>query len=220
MTIFIQAYRYAAEPFFFAQAKEKDAKAIYANIMNYFIIAVSLIFLVTMVYLDDFIMPILVGKEYWAGKGVIPVLMLANLFLGVYYNLSIWYKLTGKTGWGAWISVIGAVITLALNFIWIPLSPSHLIYGYYGSAWATFICYASMMILSYIIGQKYFPVKYNLLKFSGYLGLAVILYFISTLVHFDSIILRLTFHTLILIVFCGIVFAVEKPKFKLSEYWK
>jgi O-antigen/teichoic acid export membrane protein len=220
MTIFIQAYRYAAEPFFFAQAKEKDAKAIYANIMNYFIIVVSLIFLVTMLYLDDFIMPILVGKEYWAGKGVIPVLMLANLFLGVYYNLSIWYKLTGKTGWGAWISVIGALITLALNFLWIPLSSSHLIYGYYGSAWATFICYASMMVLSYFIGQKYFPVQYNLLKFFGYLGLSVILYFISTLVHFESLILSMVFHTLILVAFCGIVFGIEKPKFKLSEYLK
>ncbi len=96
--------------------------------------------------------------------------MMANLFLGVYYNLSIWYKLTAKTSWGAWLSLIGAVITLVLNFWWIPLSSEHLIYGYYGSAWATFICYGSMMILSYLIGQKYFPVKYNLVKFVGYLG--------------------------------------------------
>ena len=212
MTIFIQAYRYAAEPFFFAQAKEKNAKEVYAHIMDYFIIAVSLIFLVTMVYLDDFIMPILVGKNYWEGRGVIPVLMLANLFLGVYYNLSIWYKLTGKTGWGAWLSAIGAVITLVLNFLWIPLSSSHLIWGYYGSAWATFICYGSMMILSYLIGQKYFPVPYNLLKFFGYMGLAILLYFISTLVQIDHHIQRFLFHTLILLVFGGIVLAVEKPK--------
>ncbi len=93
--------------------------------MDYFIIIVSLIFLVTMVYLDDFIMPILMGREYWEGKAVIPVLMLANLFLGVYYNLSIWYKLTGQTSWGAWLSVIGAVITLSLNFWWIPRSADH-----------------------------------------------------------------------------------------------
>jgi O-antigen/teichoic acid export membrane protein len=212
MTIFIQAYRYAAEPFFFAQAKEKDARIVYARIMDYFIIVVSLIFLITMVYLDDFIMPILVGKNYWEGRGVIPVLMLANLFLGVYYNLSIWYKLTGKTVWGAWLSVIGAVITLVLNFWWIPLSSSHLIYGYYGSAWATFICYGSMMILSYLIGQKYFPVRYNLLKFIGYLGLAILLYFISTLVVIEHHILSFLFHSLILLVFCGVVFFVEKPK--------
>lgn len=212
MTIFIQAYRYAAEPFFFAQAKEKDAKATYARIMDYFIIAVSLIFLVTMLYLDDFILPILVGKKYWEGRGVIPVLMLANLFLGVYYNLSIWYKLTGKTHWGAWLSLIGAVITLALNFLWIPLSSDHLIFGYYGSAWATFICYGTMMILSYLIGQKFFPVKYNLLKFAGYLGLAVFLYFVSTLIKPGSAILRLTFHTGLLLVFAVLAYMKEKPR--------
>lgn len=217
MTIFIQAYRYAAEPFFFAQTKEKDAKLVYARIMDYFIVTVSLIFLVTMVYLDDFIMPILVGSNFWGGKGVIPVLMLANLFLGVYYNLSIWYKLTGKTIWGAWLSVIGAIITLVLNFWWIPLSADHLIYGYYGSAWATFICYGSMMILSYVIGQKYFPVHYNLLKFFGYLGLAVLLYFIST-VPFDSHFFRFLFHTLILIIFCGIIIAIEKPVMVVSFF--
>jgi O-antigen/teichoic acid export membrane protein len=217
MTIFIQAYRYAAEPFFFAQAKVKDAKLVYARIMDYFIIVVSVIFLVTMVYLDDFIMPVLMGKNYWEGRGVIPVLLLANLFLGVYYNLSIWYKLTGKTLWGAYLSVFGAVITLLLNFWWIPLSSSHLIYGYYGSAWATFICYGSMMILSYFIGQRFFPVEYNLLKFFGYLGSSILLYFISTFVVIDNLILRFLFHTLIILVFGGIVLLVEKPKMLLNR---
>ena len=213
MTIFIQAYKYAAEPFFFAQAKEKDAKEVYARIMDYFIIVVSLIFLVTMVYLDDFIMPILVGgKAYWAGKGVIPVLMMANLFLGVYYNLSIWYKLTAKTSWGAWLSLIGAIITLVLNFVWIPLSSDHLIYGYYGSAWATFICYGSMMILSYLIGQKYFPVKYNLGKFTGYLGLSVLLYAINTIIKPDIKIISIGFHTVLVLIFLSVVLLVEKPR--------
>ena len=170
-----------------------------------------------MLYLDDFIMPLLVGKKYWEGKGVIPVLMMANLFLGVYYNLSIWYKLTGKTVWGAWLSVIGAVITLALNFWWIPLSPDHLIHGYFGSAWATFICYGSMMILSYLIGQRYFPVRYNLLKFSGYLGTAVLLYFFNTVVQFEQSLLRILFHSLLLVVFCTIVIIIEKPKLSLKS---
>jgi O-antigen/teichoic acid export membrane protein len=212
MTIFIQAYKYAAEPFFFAQYKEKNAKEVYARIMDYFIIVVSLIFLVTMLYLDDIILPFLVRrKEYWSGKGVIPVLLMANLFLGVYYNLSIWYKLTGKTSWGAWLSLIGAVITLALNFWWIPLSSEHLIYGYYGSAWATFICYGAMMILSYLIGQKYFPVKYNLVKFAGYLGLAVLLYFISYFIKPEMVLLRISFNTVLLLIFLGTVFLIEKP---------
>ena len=215
MTLFIQAYKYAAEPFFFAQAKEKDAKEVYAKIMDYFIITVSLIFLVTLLYLDDFILPLLIGKkEYWQGKGVIPVLMMANLFLGVYYNLSIWYKLTGKTSWGAWLSLIGAIITLALNFWWIPLSSDHLIYGYYGSAWATFICYGAVMILSYLIGQKYFPVNYNLGKFGGYLGLSVLLFALSTVVKPEMAVLRVGFHTVLLLVFLGIVYLIEKPKLK------
>jgi O-antigen/teichoic acid export membrane protein len=211
MTIFIQAYKYAAEPFFFAQAKEKDAKLVYARIMDYFIITVSLIFLATMLYLDDFVLRLLVGKRYWEGKGVIPILMMANLFLGVYYNLSIWYKLTSKTHWGAWLSVIGAVITLALNFWWIPLSPDHLIYGYLGSAWATFICYGAMMILSYFIGQKYFPVPYNILKFFGYLGLAVLLYGISAAVPVGQVFLRVAFHTLLLLIFAGVAWRIERP---------
>jgi O-antigen/teichoic acid export membrane protein len=212
MTIFIQAYKYAAEPFFFAKAKEKDAKAVYAKIMDYFIIVVSVIFLITMVYLNDVIMPLLVGRQYWEGQGVIPVLMLANLFLGIFYNLSIWYKLTGKTHWGAWLSVIGAAITITLNFWWIPLSPEHMIYGYYGSAWATFICYLVMMVLSYLVGQVYFPVNYNLKKFFGYLGAAVILYIITTFIHIHSFTPRFAFHSAIILVFLVIVFIVEKPK--------
>lgn len=217
MTIFIQAYRYAAEPFFFAQAKEKDAKLVYARIMDYFIIVVSLIFLVTMVYLDDFILRILVGKNYWEGKGVIPVLMLANLFLGVYYNLSIWYKLTNKTIWGAWLSVVGAVITLILNFWWIPQTADHLLHGYYGSAWATFICYGSMMLLSYVIGQKFYRVNYNLFKFFGYIGLAVILYCITVWLPVSNLVLSIAFHTLLVILFLGVVYLVEKPTLSLNR---
>lgn len=212
MTIFIQAYKYAAEPFFFAAAKQEDAKILYARIMDYFIIVVSFIFLATMVYLDDFILRFLIGRNYWEGKGVIPVLMLANLFLGVYYNLSIWYKLTSKTSWGAWISLTGAVITLVLNFWWIPLGPDHLIHGYLGSAWATFTCYLVMMIISYLAGQHYFPVKYNRVKFFGYIGLAVLLYLVSLYVLPDGSFARILLHTGLLVVFAGVVYLVEKPR--------
>jgi O-antigen/teichoic acid export membrane protein len=214
MTIFIQAYKYAAEPFFFAQAKEKNAKEVYIRIMNYFIIIVSAIFLGTMVYLDDIILPLFLrGKEYWEARGVIPILLMANLFLGVYYNLSIWYKLTGKTSWGAWLALIGAIITLALNFIWIPLSSGHLIYGYYGSAWATFICYGAMMIISYLAGQKYFPVSYDLRRFFGYLGLSVFLFVVSTKIVTNITSVSLLLRTLIMVVFGMVVLFVEKPPF-------
>jgi O-antigen/teichoic acid export membrane protein len=217
MTIFIQAYKYAAEPFFFAKAKDSDAKVVYARIMDYFIIVVSFIFLMTMVYLDDFILRFL-GKRYWSGRGVIPILMMANLFLGVYYNLSIWYKLTNKTIWGAWLSIIGAVITLLLNFWWIPLSSDHLIHSYYGSAWATFICYGAMMILSYIIGQKFYPISYNLLKFWSYLGLSVLLWIISLIVKTGHGFIGILFHTFLIAVFCLIIYASEKKRF--STYLK
>jgi len=212
MTIFIQAYKYAAEPFFFAAAKEKDAKVLYARIMDYFVVVVAFIFLATMVYLDDFILRYLIGKKYWEGRGVIPILMLANLFLGIYYNLSIWYKLTAKTAWGAWLSLIGAVITLTLNFWWIPMSSDHVVSGYMGSAWATFICYGSMMVLSYLIGQRYFPVNYNLRKFVGYLFLALALYAVSTVVVPGTVLLRILFHTLLLAVFAVVAILLEKPR--------
>lgn len=211
MTIFIQAYRYAAEPFFFSMARQNNAKDVYASVMNYFIITVSLIFLGTMVYLDDFIMPILVGKDYHEGRGVIPMLMMAHLFLGVYYNLSVWYKLADKTIWGAWFSVIGALITLGLNVWWIPRSADHYLHGYYGSAWAAFICYGVMMVLSYFIGQKYYPVKYNIPKFFFYLGVTVVLYIVNVLVKIENLPLSVAFHTLLILVFLGIVYMVEKP---------
>jgi O-antigen/teichoic acid export membrane protein len=212
MTLFVQAYRYAAEPFFFAEAKKSDSREIYANVMNYFIIIVSFIFLVTMLYLKDGILQILIDKKYWGAVNVIPILMMANLFLGVYYNLSIWYKLTSKTMWGAWLSLAGAVITLVLNFYWIPRSPDHLIYGYLGSAWATFICYGSMMVISYLFGQIYFPVGYNMKKFFGYLGLAVGLYFISVFADPGLRVFRILINTTLLGVFVAVVVAVEKPR--------
>jgi O-antigen/teichoic acid export membrane protein len=179
--------------------------------MDFFIITVSFIFLLTMLYLDDGFIHF-IGAKFRVGKNVIPILLLANLFLGVYYNLSIWYKLTAQTIWGAWLSLIGAIITLALNFWWIPLSPDHLIHGYIGSAWATFICYGAMMILSYLIGQRYFPVKYNLFKFWGYLGLSVLLYFISTILPVEQVVVRIVFHTILLLVFVAVVLLVEKPR--------
>ena len=180
--------------------------------MDYFIIIVSFIFLATMVFLDDFILRYLIGEKYWEGKGVIPILMMANLFLGVYYNLAIWYKLTSKTIWGAWLSMIGAVITLALNFWWIPLGADHLIHGYLGSAWATFICYGTMMVISYMVGQRYFPVKYNLGKFLGYLGLSIMLYTVSLFIIPDGLPLRILFHSLLLVIFAGVAYLVEKPR--------
>jgi O-antigen/teichoic acid export membrane protein len=210
MVLFIQAYRFAAEPFFFSQMKNKDAKLVYARIMDYFIISVSLIFLVTMLFLDT-VFIWLTGPEFRGARNVIPVLMLAKLFLGVYFNLSIWYKLTGKTLWGALITLIGAAVTIGLNIYWIPLSDDHFFHGYYGSAWATFFCYSVMMIASYLIGQKYYPIPYNLKKFFGYIGLAVGIYFVSRFIQVDSWFINMGSGILLLSVYISVVWLVEKP---------
>lgn len=174
MTIFIQAFRFAAEPFFFKQSVAKDARISYARIMNYFVIVCMGIFLFTMLNLHW--LKYFIGKNFWEGLGVVPILLMANFCLGVYFNLSVWYKLTNKTRFGAFISVVGAVVTVMLNVLLIPFM------GFMGSAWATLICYALMMTMSYVLGQRYYRVPYRLARNSLYIGSAVLLYLISAYV--------------------------------------
>lgn len=171
MTIFIQAFRFAAEPFFFKQSVADDARVSYARIMNYFVIVCMGIFLFTMLNLHW--IKYFIGKNFWEGLNVVPVLLLANFCLGVYFNLSVWYKLTGKTRFGAFISIIGAIVTVLLNVLLIPFM------GFMGSAWATLICYALMMALSYVLGQRYYRVPYQLKKISAYIAFALLLYAIN-----------------------------------------
>ena len=171
MTLFIQAFRYAVEPFFFSYSKKSDAKLMYARILHYFTIFCVFIFLLVTLYLDFF--KYFIGEEFRAGLKVVPVLLLANLFLGIYVNLSIWYKLSDRTLMGAGVSLFGAGLTIALNFYWIPLL------GYMGSAYATLICYAAMAALSYALGQKYYPVAYDMKSVLGYMTLGIGLYLAS-----------------------------------------
>jgi O-antigen/teichoic acid export membrane protein len=206
MTIFIQAFRFAAEPFFFSQSKEKDSKETNAVIMKYFVIICSTIFLGTTMNLDW--IQYFVGADFRKGMDVVPILLLANLFLGIFINQSIWYKLTGQTGYGAILTIFGALITISLNFYWIPRI------GYMGSAWATLICYASMMIVSYFLGNKHYPVNYDLKRILGYLGLSLTLYFISLLIKTETASINLFFNNLLLIAFVGFVWKMEKNNFK------
>jgi len=216
MVLFIQAYRFAAEPFFFSQMKNMDARQVYARVMDFFVIIVTTIFLVTMLFLD-LIFIRFTGPDFRSARAVIPVLMLAKLFLGVYYNLSIWYKLTGKTMWGALITIIGAVITIGLNVILIPLSSEYLIHGYLGSAYATLACYTVMMLLGYLIGQKYYPIGYNLKKFFGYVGLSVILYGVNEWINPVSPLGEVSLGIVLLAIFLVVVWKVERPtSFRLS----
>ena len=169
MTLFIQAFRYSAEPFFFSHAKEKNSTKVYAEVMKYFVIVCVTIFLMVMFYLDVF--KYFIGRDFREGLPVVPILLIANLFLGVYVNLSIWYKLNDKTLLGAVVSFGGAVITIVLNVVFVP----H--YGYMASAWATLVCYVSMAVVSYVLGQKYYPVEYDLKSFFIYFVVGLLFYF-------------------------------------------
>lgn len=172
ITLFIQAFRYAAEPFFFNQSEQKGSKRMYAQVMNYFIIIVSFIFIGVMLYID-ILKYFINNEELWEGLDIVPILLFANIFLGIYYNQSIWYKLSEKTGFGAIISIIGAIATIILNISLIP------ILGYHGSAWATLICYALMVFISYQWGKKHYPIPYNLRKAGLYLGLALLIVIVT-----------------------------------------
>ncbi|HIG32682.1 MAG TPA: polysaccharide biosynthesis protein [Flavobacteriales bacterium] len=199
MMLFIQTFRFAAEPFFFAQEKEGNGKYIYADVMKYFTIIMAVIFLgVTIFY--EFIKGFL-GSEYHDERGflVVSILLLANLFLGIYYNLSIWYKLTEKTKYGAYLSIFGAIITLALNFMLIP------IIGFVGSAWATLVCYFSMTIASYYLGKKHFPVPYNIKRIGLYLFTMLGIYFF---IYFSDS--NMQINSLFLVGFIISVFVLEK----------
>ena len=147
-----------------------------------------------------------VGPKFRVGAPVVPILLLANLCLGIYYNLSIWYKLTNKTGFGALLAIFGAIVTLVLNFYWIPRI------GYMGSAWATLICYASMMVLSYLVGQRYYHINYNLKRIFMYLSLSLILYFISAYLKLDNQIFKFIFSTFLLLIFFTFVLLTERPR--------
>ncbi|CAN5577530.1 polysaccharide biosynthesis C-terminal domain-containing protein [soil metagenome] len=173
ITIFIQMFRMAAEPFFFNQSKEKDAQKTYARVMKFFVIACCFMFLVIGLFLDVFEKILTIKyKEYGEGIHIVPILAMASVFLGIYYNLSVWYKLTNKNLYGAAITISGALLTVLLNIWWIPK------FGYTGSAWATFSCYAFMMVTSYYLGQRMYPIPYLKKKMIAYLVLATLTYFI------------------------------------------
>lgn len=202
MTMFIQTFRFAAEPFFFSHAKEKDSKQVYARVMDYFVIICMIIFLGTMMNISW--IQYFVGEDFRSGMEVVPILLMANFCLGVFFNLSIWYKLSGQTKWGAYLTIFGAVITLTGNFFFISK------YGYIASAWATLVCYAGMMVLSYFIGNKYFPVKYDMKRVLGYPSLALLLYALSNYLEIRDDVIDITAKNSLLILFVIIVFIFER----------
>lgn len=207
ISLMIQAFRYAAEPFFFTQEKEKGSKELYAKVMTYFVWVLAGTFLFVMLYLDLF-KYFIPNKDYWVGLKVVPILLLANICLGIYYNQSVWYKLTDKTSYGAGLAIFGAVITLVLNLLFIPN------YGYMASAWATLVCYASMMAVSYIFGRKHYPVPYELSKLAAFVGGAILLYWLSTILGVAAMQYALGINVLFLLTYAGASYFLLRPNFK------
>ena len=207
MNMFIQAFRYAFEPFFFSRENGKDDKKMHANIMKYFVIFGLLIFLGMVLYIDV-IKLIVRNTAYHEGFSIVPVILLANLFFGIYFALSMWYKLTDMTRYGAYIAVGGAVVTITLNFILIP------VFGYKGSAFAILICFFGMMVVSYFLGQKYYPIPYNIKRIFTYFLLATVLYIISLYTATLSPIYKFSIHTIFIIIFLISIFILEKSELR------
>jgi O-antigen/teichoic acid export membrane protein len=204
MTLYIMAFRLGAEPFFFNHAKEKNAKNNYATILKWFTILGAIFMLIVVAYIDLFAQ-LLVNEEYFAALSIVPIILLANLCLGIYNNLSIWYKLTDKTNYGMYISIFGAIITIVFNLVMIDKI------GFMASAWATLIAYGSMMIISYVIGQKHYPVPYNIKQVGGYILLATVL---SAIAFYDAFRGNYIITTALLLVFLTIVYLSERKELK------
>jgi O-antigen/teichoic acid export membrane protein len=202
MMLFIQMFRYAAEPFFFRESGKKDAKATYSKVMTYFVVFTWFIFLGVTLYIDIF--KYFIGPDYWVGLYVVPIVLSAKLFLGVFYNLSVWYKLTNKTLYGALIAITGALVTIVLNVILIPRI------GYLGSAWANFACYFLMMLISFFWGRKVYRVNYNFKKILVYTVLAVSLFFISLLPDFGKDLFHLLFNSVLMMAYLIVVYLLER----------
>jgi len=213
ITLFIQAFRLGAEPFFFKESLKDDAPKTYARVMKFFVITITVMFLVVALYLDIWKV-FIQNRRMWEGLKVVPILLFANMFLGIYYNLSIWYKLSHKTSAGAYITLIGAAITLAINYFFIP------VYSYVACAWATFLCYGSMMVISYIWGQQSYRIPYPWKKLSAYMIIVALIYFFY---HFltgfwKSPVLNLALATLLLGGYVLFILRIEKKEFQRLPY--
>lgn len=186
MTMFVQAYKFAAEPFFFKQKEDNDSLKKYADLMYWFVGVCSLIFIVCMYFVENLAHLLIHNKTFFEdpnGLYVVPILLLANLFLGVYYNLSVWYRLTNNTKMGAMIGIGGAIITILGNFIFIP------IFGFLACAWLTLIVYFLMCVAAYILGHRFFRVPYQIVKLLTLIGISIGFWQINTILHTETMLL-------------------------------
>jgi O-antigen/teichoic acid export membrane protein len=207
MNLVIQAFRFAAEPFFFSNAADKNSPALFAKINHYFIVVCCIILLSVSINLDIF-KYFLGDPKYWEGLGIVPILLLAYLFLGVYYNLTVWFKLTDKTYYGTMIAFGGAVLTILANYILIPVA------GYVGSSWATLVCYFFMTVVCYVLGQKYFPIPYHVIAGLSYIVLTTLLVYIVNMIKIENPWIAFGFHSIVIGVYLVTIYLLEQKKLK------
>jgi O-antigen/teichoic acid export membrane protein len=210
MMLAIQAFRYAAEPFFFSNASEKNSPHLFATVNHYFVIVCCVILLGVSINLD-ILKYFLADPAYWQGLNIVPILLLAYLFLGIYYNFSVWFKLTDRTHYGTLITVLGAIITIGGNYLLIPLA------GYTGSVIATLLCYTFMTAMCYLMGQKFYPIPYNLFKAGAYIFLTTLLVYLILPLRFPNQFMATTFHLGIILIYLLIVYLIERKAFRESR---
>ena len=206
MAMITQAFRYAYEPFVFGKSRDKDNKETYAKAMKYFIIFTLLAFLAVVAWID--VLKHIIAPDYWSGLRVVPIVMAAEIMMGVYFNLSFWYKLADRTIWGAVFSGIGCAVLIAVNVLFVPT------YGYMACAWGGFAGYATAMVLSYVVGQRYYPIAYPMREIALYVALAAALYAACALVHIGSPALELAYRTVLVLVFAAFIVVRERHNFK------
>ena len=209
ISLSVQAFRMGAEPFFFKQSNEENAPKVYARVMKFFVITICVMFLAVAMYLDVW-KYFIRNPKMWVGLKVVPILLLANMFLGIYYNLSVWYKLGHKTMAGAWITLIGAVITLLINYFLIPY------FSYMACAWATFACYGSMMVISFIWGQKQYRIPYAWKKLATYIIIVVLIFLLHNFIFsfYNQFVFGLAVSTILLCGFILFIIQIEKKEFQ------
>ena len=206
MAMITQAFRYAYEPFVFGGKQDKEDKTSQAKVMKYFIIFTLFAFLAVVMYMP--ILKHIIKSDYWEGLRVIPIVMMAEIFMGIYFNLSFWYKLIDQTWWGAIFSAIGCLVLLAINFIFVPR------YGYMACAWGGFAGYGTCMVLSYLVGQKKAPIPYDLKSAFLYFALAVVLFFAQSYIHLDNTVWTLVVNTALMLVFVAFICVMERDLIK------
>ena len=210
MAMFAQSFRMAFEPFCFKFSDQKDIRLVYADVLKYFTIFGVFIFLFVLFYID--IINLFLTNDYLYGNSIIPLILLGQLFSGIFYSQSLWYKLSDQPMFGLFLGIIGGTITIAINIIFVP------IFGFIASAWASLICFFVMVVISYFLGHHYYPIPYQVGTVLLYILLGVFLYYIATFIYFDKFFIRIAFNTILLSLFFVFIYWKENIHLIVTRY--